>query len=171
MTKQKFVRQDTHKKKRLSKIWRKPRGVDSKKRLRMQNRVIVSPGYRTPKSHRNKINGQDICYVNSISQLEKLDPKKQSIVVSAKIGLKRKIPLLEKLIENKFKILNISDPQNYLKAKKSELEKKKEQQKEKEITKKKEVKKKKESIEDKLSEEEKKKLEKKEIDKLLTKKN
>ena len=50
--KPKFLRQDTHKKKRLDKIWRKPRGCDSKKRLRMQNRVIVAPGYGTPDSMR-----------------------------------------------------------------------------------------------------------------------
>jgi large subunit ribosomal protein L32e len=169
-----FIRQDIHKKKRLSKLWRKPRGCDSKKRLMKNNRLIVKPGYGTPAELREKDrDGKDIVNINSLSQVKKIDPKKQVVIVSGKIGLKRRLQLLEELVKLKIRVHNISDPEEYIKKKKAEfLEKKKQKKKVEQEKEKKPVKskKKKESVEDKLSEEEKKKIEKKEIDKLLTKK-
>ncbi|MBN2368538.1 hypothetical protein JXC34_05960 [Candidatus Woesearchaeota archaeon] len=166
----KFLRQDTHKKKRLSKTWRKPRGCDSKQRLRMQNRPIVNPGYGSPGNQKGiHKSGLEIVFVEKASDIDSFDQKKQGAIVSGKVGLKTKILLVEKLLKEGIKILNITNPEEYLKIKKESLKKKKsrkEEQKEEKETKKTEEKK---SIEDKLSEEEKKKIEKKDIDKLLTK--
>ena len=167
-----FIRQDIHKKKRLAKLWRKPRGCDSKKRLMKNNRLIVKPGYGTPKILRKREKtGKEIVAVTSVNDLKSLGPKKHTIIVSKKLGLKNKLVLLNKLVEEKFTVHNIKDPKRYVESKKAQLDKKKKQKQEK--TKKEKVKKeadKKESIEDKLSDDEKKKLEKKEIDRLLTKK-
>ena len=77
--------------------------------------------------------------------------------------------LLEELKKSKFSIHNIKDPDAYIKNKSDILESKRKLKNEKTKKEEKEVKKK-ESIEDKLTEEEKKKLEKQEIDRLLTKK-
>ena len=168
--KPKFIRQDTHKKKKLAKIWRKPRGIDSKKRLMKNNRVMVKPGYGTPDLLRGKDkSGKEIILICSVKEIERLDPKKHSVIVSKKLGQKNKIKIFEELLKNKISLHNISDVEKHLADKKSQFEAKK---KEKQIKKKepeKEVKSK-ESIEDKLDDEEKKKLEKKEIDRLLTKK-
>ena len=167
-----FIRQDIHKKKRLAKLWRKPRGCDSKKRLMKNNRLIVKPGYGTPKSLRKRDkSGKTIVQVTSVDDMVSLDPKEHTVILSKKTGLKNKIKLLNELIQKNFTIHNIKDPKQYIDAKKTLLDKKKKQKQEK--TKKDKVKKevdKKESIEDKLSDDEKKKLEKKEIDRLLTKK-
>jgi len=167
-----FIRQDIHKKKRLAKLWRKPRGCDSKKRLMKNNRLIVKPGYGTPAKLREKDrDGKEIVNVNSLSQVKKIDPKKQVVIVSGKIGLKRRLRLVEELVKMKIIIHNITNPEEFIKKKKADLLKKKKQKKKTEKEKKSvKSKKKKESVEDKLTDEEKKKIEKKEIDKLLTKK-
>lgn len=167
-----FIRQDAHKKKRLAKIWRKPRGGDSKKRLRMQNRVIVSPGYGTPVKVKGlTITGYEIIHVSSITDISKLNPDKQVAIVSAKLGFKKKKQIIHNLIKNKIEILNIKNPQEYIKKKEDLMKSKKDKkaEKEKKDDKKKEVKEDKKSIEDTVSKEDKKKVEKKEIDKLLTK--
>ena len=159
-----FFRQDHHKKKRLAKKWRKPRGCDSKQRLRMQNRVKVSPGYGNPKTLHDTTSGLLKIYVSSLNEIPNVDAKKHTVVLSSKIGLKKKLPIIQELIQKHIAIHNIQDPEEYVKRKTSQLKKRKKIKEEK-----KEAPKKKKSIEDKLTDEEKKKLEKKEIDKLLTK--
>lgn len=170
-----FIRQDAHKKKRLAKIWRKPRGCDSKKRLRMQNRVIVSPGYGTPVKVKGlTITGYEIIHVSSIADVSKIDPDKHVAIVSGKLGFKKKKHIIHNLIKNKIEILNIKNPQEYIKKREDLMKVKKDKKEEKdkkESEKKKDVKEDKKSIEDTVSEEDKKKVEKKEIDKLLTKRN
>ena len=170
----KFLRQDSYKKKRLSKVWRKSRGWDSKQRKRMQRQAIVEPGYGSPKSLRGvHKSGLLIVKVVSLSDVKKINPKTQGAVVSGKIGLKRKLTIIEELLKHKITIFNIKNAEAYLKSKKEDISKKKEKkeerskEEEKKETQKKEEK---ESIEEKVSDEEKKKLEKQEIDKLLTKK-
>jgi len=162
----KFVRQDHHKKKRLDKIWRKPRGGDSKKRLRKQNRVIVAPGYGTPRELRDKDpSGQTIIRVDSLKDLDKVNAK-HTVIVSSKLGFKKKVQILKELMKNKVKILNFPNPEDYIKNKQKQLQSRKKVKVKKEEKPEQEKK----SIEDKLSEEDKKKIEKQEIDRLLTKK-
>ena len=172
-SKPKFIRQDIHKKKRLAKVWRKPRGCDSKKRLRMQNRVIVSPGYGSPVEVRGlTINGFEIIHVSSITDVSKLNPDKHVVIISGKLGFKKKKHIIQVLIKNKIEILNIKNPQDYVKKREDLMKVKKDKKSEKdkkESEKKKEVKEDKKSIEDTVTEEDKKKVEKQEIDKLLTK--
>jgi len=166
-----FVRQDTHKKKRITVGWRKPRGWDSKQRKRMQREAIVEPGYGSPKELRGvHKSGLEIVTVISLDVLKSVNKKTQGIIVSGKIGMRRKVAIITEAMKQEIKILNIPKPAEYLKRKE---EVKEQAKKAKDVTgKKKESKEKKdkESIEDKLSEDEKKKLEKKEIDRLLTKK-
>lgn len=169
----KFRRQDDYKKKRLkASSWRKPRGWDSKLRKRMQAQPVVDAGYGSPKELRGMHkSGLWIIVIKTVEDLKSLDPKKHGIVVSGKLGDKKKLVLLKEAAKAKFRVLNIKDPESYVKAKESLIAKKKETKEVKEDKAKKEAKPSdSESIEDKLSEEDKKKLEKKEIDRLLTKK-
>ena len=86
----KFIRQDIHKKKRLARVWRKPRGCDSKKRLRKQNHLIVSPGYIKPKNVRGKYKGQkEIVTVNSISKIKELTAN-CVVIVPSSLGFRKK---------------------------------------------------------------------------------
>ncbi|MBN1502033.1 hypothetical protein JW930_00685 [Candidatus Woesearchaeota archaeon] len=166
-----FIRDDWYKKKRLSTSWRKPRGVNSKRRLKKGKEKIVSIGYGSPKREKNQIKGKEPVRISNLSQLSGIKSD-QGIVISGKIGAKKRCKLIQKAVENKIMILNIKDAQAYLNKIKELKNKKSKEKEEKEKAKvKKEVTKPgKESIEDKLSEEEKKELEKKEVDRLLTKK-
>lgn len=166
----KFLRQDSYKKKRLSKSWRKPRGWDSKQRKRMQRQAIVEPGYGTPKSLKGADkNGLAIVMVSSVQEANKIK-KEEIAVVSRKLGAKKKIEVIKVLMAKKASVLNIKDPASYIKKQEELIAKKKQEGEKKQKEEKETPQKKKDSIEDKLSDEDKKKLEKKEIDKLLTKK-
>jgi large subunit ribosomal protein L32e len=168
----KFSRQDAYKKKRILEGWRKPRGWDSKQRRRFQRQAVVDPGYGSPSELRGiHRTGLEIVNVTKIEQLASLNPKMQGIIISGKLGFRNRSKIMAEAMKLNIKILNIAKPEEYLK-KKEDARTKTQKQKEEKSDKKKEVVKKedKASIEDKLSEEEKKKLEKKEIDRLLTKK-
>jgi len=170
--KKSFIRQDIHKKKRLTKKWRKPRGCDSKKRLRKQNHVIVSPGYGSPKLFKHShYSGLSIVNISSVKEIDSLDSKTQGAIVSGKIGFKNQKKVIQELLKKKIRILNIANPEKYLEIKENKLKDKRKKKEDKDKDKKKEDDKKKEkkSIDDKITDEDKKKTEKKEIDKLLTK--
>ncbi|MBU0757244.1 MAG: hypothetical protein KKF44_04210 [Nanoarchaeota archaeon] len=174
----KFVRQDTHKLKRLKNKsgWRRPKGNHSKLKARKTHAKLVSTGYGSSLESKGKEykSGLVPVVVFNIEDLMKINKKDEGIIISKKVGLKNKGLLLEKSLEMKIIVLNIPDVAEYVKQLRAKFEKKKEvKEKQKEVKKTKEKaskKEEKESIEDKLSEEEKKKLEKKEIDRLLTKK-
>ncbi len=125
-----FKRYDSHKVKSLKESWRKPKRRSTRARLELKGKIrLVKIGYRSPKELRNKtIDGKEIIYVNSLSQLNLLDPKKHALIV-AKLGKKKKIALLKKIIETGFEVLNY-DPNEKLKEleKINEFENKKEQE-------------------------------------------
>lgn len=179
--KSKAIRQDFHKKKRLKKKWRRPKGIHSKIRLnkaghRKKNKV----GYKSPKAvHSLHKSGLKIILVHSFNDIKDIDKDKEGMMIAKGVGLKKKVELIKKMIEANLTILNIKKPDEYLKKvedalkiKKEEKEKKK-QIKEKKVkekekkSKEKEEKKgeKKEELTEKIEKEE----EKKEKDKLLTK--
>lgn len=185
-----FLRQDTHKKKKLALKWRKPRGVDSKIRLNKRGyRKAPSKGYRSPKLIRNTLKGLIPVIVSNNLGLSQIK-KGQIVVLSSSIGMKKKIEIVKEAQKLGLKIHNLKDPKKYLEntealiKKRKETKTKKKQQKEK---KKKEKEKKaaekaaekepeseetKEKLESKIKKEEqdkeKKEKEKKELDKLLT---
>ncbi|MBI2651657.1 50S ribosomal protein L32e [Candidatus Woesearchaeota archaeon] len=182
-----FVRQDIRKKKRLERKWRKPKGMDSKIRLRLKGRPkAVSTGYGSPKNakHLHK-SGLMQHVLKSEKELERLNPKEYCIALSSTLGNRKRVVILKKARELGFNVVNVNADE-YIKKVEAELEARK-QAKKKEVTEKtekKEVKseedksedknkkkeEKEEKLSDKLLEEDKKELEKKEKDKLLIKK-
>jgi large subunit ribosomal protein L32e len=166
-----FIRQDIHKKKRLAVKWRRPRGIDSKKRLMKNNRYKVKPGYGTPTELKglNK-DGKVMVAVSSLNDVKNYDPKNVVLIISGKLGMRSKMSLIQELLKLSYVIENIKDPKKYVDDFKNSMESKKKKVQDKKKTEKNSVDKKEESIEDKISDEDKKKVEKKEIDKLLTKK-
>ena len=174
-----FIRQDAHKKARLSKKWRKPKGLQSKMRYGKKGyRRSVKVGYRAPAKARGLTAGGLIpVVVTNVSELAKIS-ESQGAVISTKVGQKKKAEIVKKADELGIKLINVKNPQEYVKSVNDIMQKKKEEKqkhlKEKEKKKaekeKKAEEKKKEDLAEKLTDEEKKAEEKKERDKVLTKK-
>jgi len=169
--KPKFIRQDFHKKSGLKKKWRKPKGLHSKLRLNIRGKVrSVSQGYRSPKKVRSlHKSGLEIKVIKSEKDLEGLDPKKYCLVISSNLGNKKKITLLKKIKDIRFKILNIKNPDNYIKKIEDQINAKTKAKKEEKKTSKEKAKKKEEKLSDKVSDEETKEIEKKKKDQMLSK--
>lgn len=173
-----FIRQDSHKKSRLGKKWRRPKGLHSKIRLKLRGRgKRISQGYRSPKKvrylHKSGLNSS---LIKSIRDLESLDAQKNCLVISSSLGEKKKVVVLKKCQELGFIILNVNNPEQYIKKiedKISSKKKLKEDKKKKEKDEKKDAKegKKDGKLAVKTEEEGKKEIEKKEKDKVLTKRN
>ena len=169
--KPRFIRQDFHKKSGLKKKWRRPKGLHSKLRLNIKGkRRYVSSGYRSPKKVRGlHKSGLQEKKISSVKDLSELDSKKHDIIISSALGNKKRIVILKKGKESDFKILNIRDPDDFIKKIEKKIsEKKKVKQEEKKAIKEKTAKKEK-KLSDKVIEEDKKEIEKKERDKLLAK--
>lgn len=172
-----FTRSDSNKKKRMSKNWRRPNGLHSKMRLSHKGfKRSVSIGYRSPVLLRNVgRDGLKKVLVKNLSELQKLDPRKNSAVIAG-IGLKKKIEILKEAQKRKIKVCNVKDIQKFL----DDAEKKIAERREKRAERKKEEKKGKEAKKEELKEkkkeeeptpEEKEKLEKREKEKILIKKS
>jgi large subunit ribosomal protein L32e len=176
-----FMRQDAHKKKRLKTSWRRSRGSQSKMRLELKGyRRNIEIGWGSPKAvYGLSKEGLKKVIVNNVNDLKKIDSKKEGAVISGSVGLRKKLEIVKEAETLKIKILNIKDPQKFIKdseeSRAKEKQEKEERQKEKEkkkTDKKKEKKKEEKTIEEavEVSDEEKKKQDKEEKDKLLTKK-
>ena len=170
-----FVRQDFHKK-RLGKKWKKPRGLQSKVRLRLKGKPRrISTGFGAPKKVRclDK-SGLNPVLINSFNDINKIKKEKEGAVIGKSVGLKKRYGIVKKLKELQIAVLNIKDVEKYLKKVEDGLNARKEKKKklkEKKEKKKEEKPKKEEKLAEKLTEEEKKGKDKKEKDKILTKKS
>jgi len=168
-----FIRQDAHKKKKLSKKWRRPKGLHSKIRLKLRGRAkYVSVGYRGPKKVRYlHKSGLQQHIVRSIVDLEVLDAKKTCLIVSSSLGDRKRIIILKKAKERGFNILNFDNPDEFIKNIEDKINLKKEKKaKEKgKVKETKKVEKKEGKLTRKVDEVNTQDAEKKEKDKLLTK--
>jgi len=141
-----FLRQETHKKSGIEKKWRKPKGSDSKMRLKLRGyRRSVTKGWKSPKAVRGlSAEGLEIVYVVKESELQAIDVGKQLARLPAVMGMRKKFALVKKAKELGVKLLNFKSLDDYitkveekLKAKKAKkekmkkaVEKKKEEKKE-----------------------------------------
>ena len=156
-----FKRQDFLLKK-LKRKWVRPRGLDSKLRLKRRGKgKLPKIGYGNDRKFKYLIKNQNYNYITNIKDLENT---KLPIVISSKIGLKKKLEIINKAKELNLQILNIKDVGKFLEnIKKKQEEKKEVKEKNKEKKIKKTEKLKEESKEEKgkkLKEEKRKVLEK-----------
>lgn len=110
--KKKFVRRDSG---RFSKIgknrkklqkWRKPKGRDNKMREKRHGYPkVVSVGYKSPKKEFGKIHGEKPILVYNAEGLKKAG--KDSVIIIGKVGAKKKLEIIRKSNELKFKIVNV----------------------------------------------------------------
>ena len=166
-----FIRQDYHKKPGLKRKWRKAKGLHSKLRLNKRGKFKkVSKGYRSPRDVRGfHKTGLEEIRVNNIKQLDGLDHKKHGVIISSTAGKKNRVEILKKSKELNFKVLNIRNPEDYIKNAEQEMAVKKKVKKDEKKEVKEKAAKEEEKLAGKVAEEGKKEAEKKEKDKLLTK--
>lgn len=98
----KFLRTGTRRYKRLGRKkiqrWRKPRGRHNKMREKRKGRPRkVEIGYRTSRKERGKINGKMPVFVKNLRDAEKVE--RDSLIIIAKVGKKKRGGLLEKIKE------------------------------------------------------------------------
>ena len=139
---------------KLKDSWRKPKGIHSKLRLQKKGKgKLVRIGYGTKKDLKGLIKGKKAVRVTNLKDLENL---KEAIIISSKIGLKKKLEIINKAKELKLEIINIKNVDKFL----EEIKKNKEEKKKlKEEKKKKKIKKEEKSKEKETKEESKGKKE------------
>ena len=124
-----FLRQETNRhsrigfwRKKLQK-WRRPKGIDSKMRLRMKGHSkCPSPGYKSPKKDSGRIQNKIPVLVRTIKDLEKMT--KENIAILARVGAKRKVELIKFANEKKIQMLNVPSPDKKIKKKSDNIESK-----------------------------------------------
>ena len=104
-----FVRPESWRYVRLETGWRKPKGIDHHQRKQKSRGRpgLVKVGFGGPKEARGlHPSGYTDNLVHNISDLEKLDSKKDGIRLGHSVGTKKRKEIVAKAIEGKFKIFN-----------------------------------------------------------------
>lgn len=122
-----FSKQDSHKKARLSKSWRRPKGIQSKMRLGIKGYARCPEiGWGSPKSVKGlSPEGLVEVKVESMKDIEGIDAKTQGAVIGGTVGKLKKIQLVKALSEKKITILNVKNPADFLKSVEEEAKEKK----------------------------------------------
>lgn len=109
-----FLRADTFRLKRLGshrrklKKWRRPRGKHNKLRLkRTGHPQMPSIGFGTPRTEEYLIKGKKFQLIQSAQQLTNL-PKDTSVILSRRLGAKKKLEIIKQCEEKKITIININ---------------------------------------------------------------
>ncbi len=123
-----FVRQGYSRKKGLGHKWRRPRGRHSKMRAGFRGKINpVNAGYGSPKEVRGLDHrGRKGIMVYNVRDLGKI---KGYIIIGRSVGNKKRLEIIKKALENGLKILNIRNPELYLKNATEEFKKRKESKK------------------------------------------
>jgi large subunit ribosomal protein L32e len=101
-----FNRHDSHKKKRLSTSWRKPRGLHNKLRQQISAKgSLVKPGYGSPKAVKGfHPSGYREVLVRCMADLEKAEGC--AVRLAATLGARKRSMIESKAREMNLKILN-----------------------------------------------------------------
>ncbi|MCK5562868.1 50S ribosomal protein L32e [Candidatus Bathyarchaeota archaeon] len=106
--KPKFRRQESWRYKRVSEIWRKPRGMDSKMRRKKKGwPKSVEIGYRGPKAARGlHPSGYIEVLIHTVDDVEKVNPKTQAIRIAHTVGARKRIEITARAGEMDIHVLN-----------------------------------------------------------------
>tara|TARA_Y100000310_G_scaffold342215_1_gene444348 strand:- start:2072 stop:2689 length:618 start_codon:yes stop_codon:yes gene_type:complete len=152
-----FVQQCSHKISKIASKWRRPRGIQSKMRLKHKGKKkSPSLGYSSPRKVRglNRIGLKEVL-VQRVSDLEGFDSKTQTVVV-AHVGTKKRVEILSACVAKGYDVSNVKDIQGFIKEVKEDMEDRKKDKKKRADKKKKvedALKKKKDKKEEKKKEE------------------
>jgi len=103
-----FRRQESWRYKRVSQVWRKPDGVDSKMRKRVKGwPKSVEIGYRGPRAARKlHPSGYAEVLVRTVDDVSKIDPETQAIRIAHTVGMKKRAEISIRAGERGVHILN-----------------------------------------------------------------
>jgi large subunit ribosomal protein L32e len=103
-----FRRQESWRYKRVSQVWRKPDGVDSKMRRKVRGWPAQAEiGYRGPRKARNlHPSGYEEVSVRNVDDLAKVDPSTQAARISHTVGMKKRAEIYVRAGERHIHILN-----------------------------------------------------------------
>ena len=168
-----FIRQDYGRRKRIKAIWRKPKGIHSKIRHHFKGRrKMPSPGYKSPVKVRGiHASGLKIVNISSPDDIKLIKKESEGIVIAKSVGTKKRFEILKKAKELQVQVLNLNVDEQIKKIEdKLNLKKKTEVKAAREASKEQKDAKKEPEKTTALTDEQKKEAEKKEKDKILTKK-
>ncbi|MFX0074670.1 MAG: 50S ribosomal protein L32e [Candidatus Hermodarchaeota archaeon] len=119
-----FRRVESWRYKRVKDSWRKARGIDSQTRKKTKSGVkSPSVGYRGPKKVRGlHPSGFEEVRVHNINDLKGLNNRKHAIKVSTKLGIKKRISVIDYAESRGFKVLNVGISQGELERLEAALE-------------------------------------------------
>lgn len=123
-----FRRQHSHVGKVRRKNWRKPRGKHSRQKHEKRNKgALPTTGYRQPK----KLRGLHACglmeaRVFRAEDITKFSPEKHALRIAGGVGTKKKLEIIKKAEELKFRVINLPTKKIALKEKKKQETVKKE---------------------------------------------
>jgi large subunit ribosomal protein L32e len=106
--KPKFRRQESWRYKRVSEVWRKPDGIDSKMRRKVKGwPKSAEIGYGGPKIARGlHPSGYEEVLVRTVDDLGKVDPKTQAVRIAHTVGMKKRADISIRAGEKGVRILN-----------------------------------------------------------------
>jgi large subunit ribosomal protein L32e len=107
-----FRRQESWRYKRVSEVWRKPDGTDSKMRKKVKGwPKSAEVGYRGPKVARNlHPSGYSEVLVRTLDDVTEVDPKTQAIRIAHTVGMKKRGEIIVRAGERGIHILNPPPP-------------------------------------------------------------
>ncbi len=106
--KPKFKRQESWRYKRIKENWRRPRGIDSKMRMRVKG-WPPSPniGYGTPNVVKGlHPSGYREVRVFNLEDLEKVDPKAEAVRIAHQVGYRKRVEITNRARELGIHVLN-----------------------------------------------------------------
>ena len=114
-----FIRKESWRYKRLETTWRKPKGIDNHQRKQKKGEMpIVKIGYKKQKNIRGlHPSGYRDNLIHNINEISNLDPKIDGIRIGHNVGTKKRISIVMKALEMKFKIFNSRVSKNGSKSK------------------------------------------------------
>ena len=106
--KPRFIRQEFHKLPRLKEVWRKSRGIDSKKHEGKRGKgETPQDGYKNTSEIRGITPQGFFPYVvRNLADLDKIDAKKQAAVIGGTVGRKNRNEIIKAANSKKITILN-----------------------------------------------------------------
>ncbi|NVM17937.1 MAG: 50S ribosomal protein L32e [Candidatus Lokiarchaeota archaeon] len=119
-----FRRVESWRYKRVKDSWRKARGIDSQTRKKTKTGVkSPSVGYRGPKEVRGlHPSGYEEVRVHTRNDFKGLNNKKHAIKISTKLGIKKRIGVIDYAQSRGFKVLNLGISQKELDSLEAQLE-------------------------------------------------
>lgn len=122
--KPKFRCQESWRYKRVSEVWRKPNGIDSKMRRKKKGwPKSVEVGYRGPRAARGlHPSGYAEVLIRTVDDVDKVEPETQAIRIAHTIGARKRIEIMARARESGVHILNPREVEKPLAEEEAEAE-------------------------------------------------